>query len=161
MDKFKAVQTCVQCSAKLLKNVNDVFHYGVEAVINPIAPLFDPEAQDGQGALTPLCAKALKRVFSISDKDKVICCYSPCSTSKTGISSAGSWRLFSSVYLVKHRIVSGFKGSGLTQALQKINLQKAGDVGSLEFHIYLCIALVLLLDFTVFMCRMELSMMKS
>ncbi len=37
------------------------------AVVHPMAPLYEPERQ----ALRPLCAKALKRIFLLCDKDQV------------------------------------------------------------------------------------------
>ena len=35
-----------------------------------MAPVFNLQANDGIGALTPLCVKALKRIFLMSDLDK-------------------------------------------------------------------------------------------
>ena len=47
-----------------------VFYYALKAVVYPMAPVFNLQANDGIGALTPLCVKALKRVFLMSDLDK-------------------------------------------------------------------------------------------
>lgn len=74
MEKYREIQVCYQCSAKLLKHVSEVFHYGMEAVVNPIRPIFVPEANDGSGALTALCIRALRRIFIMADKDKVPFC---------------------------------------------------------------------------------------
>lgn len=71
MRKFQQVETCLECSAKQLVNVGDVFYHALKAVINPVAPLFDAQADNGQGSMTPLCVKALKRIFIINDVDKV------------------------------------------------------------------------------------------
>ena len=43
----------------------------VKAVVYPVAPLFDMDANAGAGALRPLCIKALKRIFHMCDRDKV------------------------------------------------------------------------------------------
>ena len=43
----------------------------VKAVVYPVAPLFDMDANGGAGALRPLCIKALKRIFHMCDRDKV------------------------------------------------------------------------------------------
>ena len=43
----------------------------VKAVVYPVAPLFDMDANNGAGALRPLCIKALKRIFHMCDRDKV------------------------------------------------------------------------------------------
>ena len=47
-----------------------VFYYALKAVVYPMAPVFDLQANDGVGALTPFCVKALKRIFLMSDLDK-------------------------------------------------------------------------------------------
>lgn len=49
----------------------EVFFHALRAVISPVAPLFDAQAQQGEGLMTPLCAKALKRIFVMNDVDKV------------------------------------------------------------------------------------------
>ena len=59
------IETCMECSAKKLQFVGEVFYYALKSVVHPMAPLFDPEAQ----ALKPLAARALKRVFRLCDRD--------------------------------------------------------------------------------------------
>ncbi len=71
MNRFKTIESCLECSAKKLSNVGEVFYYALKAVLHPTAPLFDPFAQDGQGALKPLAVRALRRIFLICDEDKV------------------------------------------------------------------------------------------
>lgn len=61
------IETCMECSAKKLQFVGEVFYYALKAVVHPMGPLYDPEAQ----TLKPLCAKALKRIFLLCDTDKV------------------------------------------------------------------------------------------
>lgn len=72
MNRFKTIETCLECSAKKLSNVGEVFYYALKAVLHPTAPLFDPYAQEGQGALKPLAIRALRRIFLICDEDKVL-----------------------------------------------------------------------------------------
>ena len=55
----------MECSAKKLQFVGEVFYYALKAVVYPMAPLYDPETQ----TLKPLCIRALKRVFMLCDKD--------------------------------------------------------------------------------------------
>ncbi|KAJ8319335.1 hypothetical protein KUTeg_004426 [Tegillarca granosa] len=50
MNDFAEVETCVECSAKTLKNITEMFYYA-------------------QKALTPQCKKALTRIFKICDMD--------------------------------------------------------------------------------------------
>ena len=71
MQKFRQIETCLECSAKQLVNVAEVFYHALKAVVNPVAPLFDAQAEEGQGSMTPLCIRALKRIFVINDVDKV------------------------------------------------------------------------------------------
>ncbi|KAL6768446.1 hypothetical protein ACKKBF_B39160 [Auxenochlorella protothecoides x Auxenochlorella symbiontica] len=61
-----AVETCMECSAKKLQYVGEVFYLALRAVVHPTAPLFDAQAQ----TLRPLCSRALKRIFMLCDKDK-------------------------------------------------------------------------------------------
>lgn len=65
MNKFSEIETCVECSAKNLKNISELFYYAQKAVLHPTAPLYDPEDKQ----LRPLCVRALSRIFSISDQD--------------------------------------------------------------------------------------------
>uniref|UniRef100_A0A8C2CBS1 Mitochondrial Rho GTPase n=1 Tax=Cyprinus carpio TaxID=7962 RepID=A0A8C2CBS1_CYPCA len=65
MNQFSEIETCVECSAKNLKNISELFYYAQKAVLHPTAPLYDPE--DNQ--LKRQCVRALSRVFSISDQD--------------------------------------------------------------------------------------------
>ena len=90
--KFRQIEACLRCSAKRLVNVGDVFYNALKAVVNPVAPLFDSMAQDGDGAMTPLCIRALKRIFVLNDRDKVCCLSfpekSPLSSHALSISTA-------------------------------------------------------------------------
>lgn len=63
---FPQIETCMECSAKKLQFVGEVFYYALKSVIHPMAPLYEPEAQK----LRPLCARALKRIFTLCDADR-------------------------------------------------------------------------------------------
>ena len=76
MKDCKEIETCLECSAEKLVFVGEVFYYALKAVVHPTGPLFDATAQGGQGALTPLCVKALKRIFLMCDLDRVRSSYS-------------------------------------------------------------------------------------
>lgn len=65
MSQFAEIETCVECSAKSLRNVSELFYYAQKAVLHPTAPLYDAEAKQ----LRPACAQALTRVFRLSDQD--------------------------------------------------------------------------------------------
>ncbi|XP_038618481.1 mitochondrial Rho GTPase 2 [Tachyglossus aculeatus] len=65
MNQFSEIETCVECSAKNLKNISELFYYAQKAVLHPTAPLYDPEEK----RLRPSCAKALTRIFRLSDQD--------------------------------------------------------------------------------------------
>ncbi|KAB1251922.1 Mitochondrial Rho GTPase 2 [Camelus dromedarius] len=90
MSQFPEIETCVECSAKNLKNISELFYYAQKAVLHPTAPLYDPEAKqvsigyqqggqvDGSSGgmlsrlspqLRPACAQALTRIFRLSDQD--------------------------------------------------------------------------------------------
>ncbi|XP_013863632.1 mitochondrial Rho GTPase 2 isoform X2 [Austrofundulus limnaeus] len=65
MNQFSEIETCVECSAKNLKNISELFYYAQKAVLHPTAPLYDPEDKQ----LKPPCVRALSRIFYISDQD--------------------------------------------------------------------------------------------
>ncbi|XP_027034950.2 mitochondrial Rho GTPase 2 [Tachysurus fulvidraco] len=65
MNQFSEIETCVECSAKNLKNISELFYYAQKAVLHPTAPLYDPEDKQ----LKPSCVRALTRIFTISDQD--------------------------------------------------------------------------------------------
>jgi len=65
MNTFTEVETCVECSAKTLKNISEVFYYAQKAVLHPTAPLYLPNEKE----LTIRCAQALTRIFKVCDQD--------------------------------------------------------------------------------------------
>ncbi|XP_070423271.1 mitochondrial Rho GTPase 2 isoform X3 [Equus przewalskii] len=65
MSEFPEIETCVECSAKNLRNISELFYYAQKAVLHPTAPLYDPEAKQ----LRPACTQALTRIFRLSDQD--------------------------------------------------------------------------------------------
>ncbi|KAJ8253764.1 hypothetical protein COCON_G00203760 [Conger conger] len=65
MNQFSEIETCVECSAKNLKNISELFYYAQKAVLHPTAPLYDPEGKQ----LRPMCVQALSRIFTICDQD--------------------------------------------------------------------------------------------
>jgi Ras family protein T1 len=65
MEDFPEVESCVECSAKTLHNISEMFYYAQKAVLHPTAPLYLMEEQD----LTDSCKKALIRIFKICDID--------------------------------------------------------------------------------------------
>ncbi|XP_064478732.1 mitochondrial Rho GTPase 1-like isoform X1 [Ornithodoros turicata] len=65
MNQFEEVETCVECSAKTLKNISELFYYAQKAVLHPTGPLYVPQRRD----LTDRCRAALTRVFKICDTD--------------------------------------------------------------------------------------------
>ncbi|KAM5228182.1 mitochondrial Rho GTPase 2 isoform 2-T2 [Ctenodactylus gundi] len=65
MSQFPEIETCVECSAKHLRNISELFYYAQKAVLHPTAPLYDPETKQ----LKPACSRALTRIFRLSDQD--------------------------------------------------------------------------------------------
>ncbi|KAL8530646.1 hypothetical protein ACS0TY_007620 [Phlomoides rotata] len=65
MQQFREIETCIECSAANMLQIQEVFYYAQKAVLHPTAPLFDQETQ----ALRPRCIRALKRVFILCDLD--------------------------------------------------------------------------------------------
>lgn len=46
MEDFPEVESCVECSAKTLHNISEMFYYAQKAVLHPTAPLYVMEDQD-------------------------------------------------------------------------------------------------------------------
>ncbi|GMT25218.1 hypothetical protein PFISCL1PPCAC_16515, partial [Pristionchus fissidentatus] len=65
MERWPEVETCVECSAKTMKNVSEIFYYAQKAVVCPTRPLYNADEK----RLTEKCKKALIRVFKICDRD--------------------------------------------------------------------------------------------
>uniref|UniRef100_V5GTM6 Mitochondrial Rho GTPase n=1 Tax=Anoplophora glabripennis TaxID=217634 RepID=V5GTM6_ANOGL len=65
MAEFSEIETCVECSAKTLKNISEMFYYAQKAVLHPTSPIYSVEKED----LTDACKKALIRIFKICDID--------------------------------------------------------------------------------------------
>lgn len=65
MNQFSNIEVCIECSAKTMKNISEVFHYAQKAVLHPTSPLFTFKDKE----LKPKCAEVLARIFKISDID--------------------------------------------------------------------------------------------
>lgn len=65
MEDYPEVESCVECSAKTLHNISEIFYYAQKAVLHPTGPLYVTETQ----YLTEACQKALIRIFKICDLD--------------------------------------------------------------------------------------------
>eukprot|EP00898_Chlorokybus_atmophyticus_P002225 jgi/Chlat1/3002/Chrsp2S04718 len=65
MDEWRQIDTTLACSARELRHTVEPFYYAQKAVLHPVAPLFDVQ----QSALHPACVKALKRIFTLCDRD--------------------------------------------------------------------------------------------
>uniref|UniRef100_A0A915J7S8 Mitochondrial Rho GTPase 1 n=1 Tax=Romanomermis culicivorax TaxID=13658 RepID=A0A915J7S8_ROMCU len=65
MNLYAEIETCVECSAKSLKNISELFYYAQKAVLHPTAPLYISEEKE----LTTAAKKALVRIFKICDQD--------------------------------------------------------------------------------------------
>ncbi|XP_074014466.1 mitochondrial Rho GTPase 2 isoform X7 [Numenius arquata] len=62
MNQFSEIETCVECSAKNLKNISELFYYAQKAVLHPTAPLYDPEEKQKSCFGNPLAPQALEDV---------------------------------------------------------------------------------------------------
>ncbi|KAG8227497.1 hypothetical protein J437_LFUL002386 [Ladona fulva] len=65
MEQYPEIESCIECSAKTLKNISEMFYYAQKAVLHPTAPLYHMDEQD----LTEKCKEALIRIFKICDAD--------------------------------------------------------------------------------------------
>eukprot|EP00127_Corallochytrium_limacisporum_P002507 Clim_evm64s128 gene=Clim_evmTU64s128 len=66
LNEYREVETCIECSAKTLMNISEVFYYAQKAVLHPTAPLYDA----ANHLLKEECRSALCRIFKLCDLDK-------------------------------------------------------------------------------------------
>ncbi|XP_053410578.1 mitochondrial Rho GTPase 2 isoform X15 [Nycticebus coucang] len=71
MNQFPEIETCVECSAKNLRNISELFYYAQKAVLHPTAPLYDPEAKQKACFGHPLAPQALEDVKMVVRKNVV------------------------------------------------------------------------------------------
>ncbi|KAJ2636392.1 ERMES complex Ca(2+)-binding regulatory GTPase gem1 [Coemansia sp. RSA 1286] len=65
MNEYREIEICVECSAKALLNVSELFYFAQKAVLHPTRPLYD--AKDH--AIKQKCSEALVRIFRLCDVD--------------------------------------------------------------------------------------------
>jgi len=65
MEEFSEIESFVECSARSLKNISEMFYYAQKAVLHPTGPVYVTEKQD----LTEECKHALSRIFKVCDMD--------------------------------------------------------------------------------------------
>jgi len=113
LKEYREVETAIECSARSMQYVQEVFHFALKAVCHPQFPLYDTINQ----RLKPRCSQALKRIFLLCDRDKdnrldeeelndfqVKCFESPLQPEE----------LMGVVETVKEKLPLGVHGTGLT-----------------------------------------------
>ncbi|XP_073902482.1 mitochondrial Rho GTPase 1 isoform X3 [Castor canadensis] len=68
MNQYTEIETCVECSAKNLKNISELFYYAQKAVLHPTGPLYCPEEKERICFNTPLAPQALEDVKNVVRK---------------------------------------------------------------------------------------------
>ncbi len=66
MDDYREVDVCIECSAKTVSNISEVFYFAQKAVLHPTGPLYDVDSH----SLKPRTIAALRRIFKLCDKDR-------------------------------------------------------------------------------------------
>lgn len=66
MEDFPEVESCVECSAKTLHNISEMFYYAQKAVLHPTAPLYVMEEQDVSYLIPAECVYSLIKLFPFS-----------------------------------------------------------------------------------------------
>ncbi|KAJ2400425.1 ERMES complex Ca(2+)-binding regulatory GTPase gem1 [Coemansia sp. RSA 2559] len=65
MNEYREIEICVECSAKALLNVSELFYFAQKAVLHPTRPLYDAR----EHTMKPKCTDALTRIFRLCDTD--------------------------------------------------------------------------------------------
>lgn len=66
MDNYREVEVCIECSAKTVSNIPEVFYFAQKAVLHPTSPLYNVDTHQ----LTDGAAAALRRIFTMCDNDR-------------------------------------------------------------------------------------------
>lgn len=66
MNDYPEIETCIECSAKTLKNISEMFYFAQKAVLHPAGPLYCSQT----GTVKDECKLALARIFCLCDLDK-------------------------------------------------------------------------------------------
>jgi CMP-N-acetylneuraminic acid synthetase len=51
MSEFAEIETCIECSAKTLRNISELFFYAQKAVLHPTSPLYNPDKKEVRFAI--------------------------------------------------------------------------------------------------------------
>lgn len=54
MEEFTEIETCIECSARTLKNISEMFYYAQKAVLHPTEPIYSVEKGDVNKLQMPL-----------------------------------------------------------------------------------------------------------
>ncbi|OMJ21065.1 Mitochondrial Rho GTPase 1 [Smittium culicis] len=65
MSENREIETCLECSAKDMFNITELFYFAQKAVLHPSRLLYDTSTH----TMKPKCVQALKRVFWLCDLD--------------------------------------------------------------------------------------------
>jgi mitochondrial Rho GTPase 1 len=65
MDNYREVEVCIECSAKTVSNIPEVFYFAQKAVLHPTTPLYNVDTHQ----LTDGASAALRRIFTLCDHD--------------------------------------------------------------------------------------------
>uniref|UniRef100_A0A8C4N0M7 Ras homolog family member T2 n=1 Tax=Eptatretus burgeri TaxID=7764 RepID=A0A8C4N0M7_EPTBU len=71
MNQFSNIEVCIECSAKTMKNISEVFHYAQKAVLHPTSPLFTFKDKERLCFNTPLVPKAVDEVKKIVQQNTI------------------------------------------------------------------------------------------
>lgn len=64
MNEFAEIETCIECSAKTLRNISELFYYAQKAVLHPTSPLYNSDKKEvirRKCNILPIITKAIFR----------------------------------------------------------------------------------------------------
>lgn len=72
MEEFTEIETCIECSAKTLKNISEMFYYAQKAVLHPTEPIYSVEKADVKHYYLPFYTTFLQNdIFSLQTHVKM------------------------------------------------------------------------------------------
>lgn len=72
MEDYPEIESCVECSAKTLHNISEMFYYAQKAVLHPTSPLYIMEEQNVSAFRLNYCSRRRFNIFMLIPLQRVL-----------------------------------------------------------------------------------------
>jgi len=71
MEDYPEIESCVECSAKTLHNISEMFYYAQKAVLHPTSPLYMMEEQEVSAFSSTMVIHSLGRNRCVNKSNEI------------------------------------------------------------------------------------------